>query len=87
MPILNENLKTYLAYTALGHVVAATLYTLCSFFFLGQPWKDAVRALPQETRAIRDRSIRTRATVYASSAAIALVVLALWRPFRSPRTR
>lgn len=78
---LNENYKTYLAYMALSYLISAFLYLLVTFFFVGSPWKEAVRALPAETRAIRDRSVRTRALVYASSAATAFVVLAVWRPF------
>ena len=82
---LNENMKTYLAYSALIYTIAAGLYLFITFAFIGSPWAEAVRKLPAETRAIRKRSARTRGAVYGGASAVAMLTVALWRPFAHRR--
>ena len=74
------DLKTILAYVAAAYLIASIFY-LVGARHVGSPWKEAMKQLPQELLLIRSASVETRRNLFATSLAIAILILLAARPW------
>ena len=66
------------AYGALGYAIASVVY-LTATRFMGTPFSDSLSDAQRKTKA---DSACARGVVFGAGVAVAVAVLAAWRPFR-----
>lgn len=79
--ICNVDAKTLLAYVAAAYLIASIFYMIGARY-VGSPWKEAMKRIPEELLAIRAQSVETRRNLFLGSLGAAILTLLLWRPFQ-----